>query len=158
MSSWEALFASLECELACLSPSIFVVLCVYQKVGRRVEHHLSKTRPLQSQGGSSSLFRLRVVIFSGHRGSSTGHVPLSARSHVAWFGNPRTKLLELSYDESDQQADMLPRPPLAFWGSSSCCYRAPFPGFMCFLAEARPLECLSHRADGYHTPGFGMVV
>ena len=55
-----------------------------QKVGRRVEHHLTNQDRCVQKGG--------VLSFLGcasHRRSSAGHVPLPVRSHVACVSNPR---------------------------------------------------------------------
>ena len=60
---FEVRFPSFEFELACLSPSIFVVFVKSQKVGRRTERHFSK----QDRCGQKEFFfllsRLCAVIF-----------------------------------------------------------------------------------------------
>ena len=76
-----------------LSPSIFVVFVYGQKVGRRVEHHFSKRDRCGQKVGFSLMSRLCAVIFSSHRRSSAGDVPLSARSHVACVSNHRKNKL-----------------------------------------------------------------
>ena len=65
---FEDRFPSFEFELACLSPSIFVV---FQKVGRRVEHHLSKGDRCSQGERFSPLSRLCAVIFFHRRSSAT---------------------------------------------------------------------------------------
>ena len=55
-----------------------------QKVGRRVEHHLTNQDRCVQKGGVLSF----LGCASGRR-SGTGHVPLSVRGHVACVSNPR---------------------------------------------------------------------
>ena len=53
-------------------------------------YHLSKSRPLQFEGGVS-LFRLSAVIFSSHRRSSISNAFLLAWSHDAFVSKHRKK-------------------------------------------------------------------
>ena len=65
------------------------LLLYKQKVGRRVEHHLSKRDRCGQKEGFSLLSRMCAVIFSSHRRSSAGDVLLLAQSHVACVSSQR---------------------------------------------------------------------
>ena len=70
-----------------------------QKVGRRFEHEHHQSK----RDRCGLLSWLCAVIFSSHRRSSIGHVPLLVRSHVACVSNPRNSQKLYISDGTDKR-------------------------------------------------------
>ena len=58
--------------------------------------------------------------------------------------------LDLLCDKSDQQADMLPKPPLAPWSTATIIHGAPLSWPMGVQVGARPRGFPSHRSEAAH--------